>query len=172
MKKLVLLLVCVVILFGGKIKNVPSVSKINMENVPSVFKINMENAIERKFKSTEPAQLTLKIPIDVDPLQRDKRLTGGISFLSQHLVCSLFSSDNTFYQAVELNDGGKKTITMNFNGFSYNELFVDDGGITYYCAMFLSKTTGTEGGREAYHFSDYLEEVNDDIIQGLFKLGH
>ena len=155
MKKLVMFLVCSVFLFGADIQ----IADANFD---------LSKAQEVKFIEDNPAQITIKIPLDLDePPVGENTAKGKIKSASQKLVCRV--SDKTKlleagYYSSKIVQSGKSMATIKFNGIPKRKLIKisrADCWIEYF----------TESGYEIVYkmgLSDIMEPSSNALTNDFF----
>ena len=120
MKKIVLFLICSVFLYGAGLQVA----------TPQVDLVECKNAKELKFVEAYPAQFTIKIPLDIEPIPEGSvfeiRYTSGVksfNMTSQQKVNCYIDSKNkdiSYYQE-KLIEEGQKIIVLKFNNILSNK---------------------------------------------------
>ncbi len=155
MKKLVMFLVCSVFLFGA-----------DMQMVDVNF--DLSKAQEVKFIEDNPAQITIKIPLDLDePPVGENTAKGKIKSTSQKLVCRVKDKTKLLdkgYYSSKIVQSGKSVAIIKFNGIPKEKLMKisrADCWIEYF----------TESGYEIVYkmgLSDIMEPSSNALTNDFF----
>ena len=123
MKKL-LLVICLscVVLFGADLQQVTP----KMQEMSPASNIDFSKATELKFVEANPAQITIKVPLELDePPVGEITSKGIIKSTSQKLVCKISNKDqplDTGFYSSKIVKAGNSTVTIKFNGISKQKL--------------------------------------------------
>ena len=143
MKKLMILLVFNSLLFAA-----------NMQVLAPSQIVNPSKAFERAILlppiPDEPAQFSIRVPVDVEAAKAGLKATyytqNDISTDKQYLACAIYEGatqsalEAVYKQSKELAPGSQ-TVTFNFNGIPYQHLSKID---TYACYVVYLLTSGKE----------------------------
>ena len=146
MKKIMMIMgLFSIVLFGADMQVVGLETKVlapsdktNALNIP-------KNAKHIKFKDQEPAQITLNVSVDVDPLELSALTEEERQKIKETVVqCYVYGEDdsnNGYTTELPLN-GGQNNLKVKFNGISHEKfLYID----TYECFLAYKGVTGKIG---------------------------
>jgi len=148
MKKFILgMMVLSVMVFGANVqqktpqmKVVTPASKDSAGLSPKVLK----GAKKISFKESEPAQLILEVPVNLDPVPIGMEVEGELTTGSQVLICALRQDtsrgDKWSYKTKIVLHSGQYTVDVKFNGIPVNELVRINA---YNCKVRYTTSSGT-----------------------------
>ena len=167
MKKLmVIMTLCSIVLFGADMQVVGSGTKV-LASPEMTNSLNMlKKSKQIKFKEQEPAQITLNVSVDVDPLEvsamteEERQAIVGVL-----IFCNVYQKedvDPNYATELPLKSGQNK-LQVKFNGIPHRELLDINA---YRCALYYK---GTEGGytfipnRTGKYYSKLISEQEGSI---------
>ena len=162
MKKLMIVMgLFGVVLFGLDLQKVEPVAIVNSPNL----KVSFENSKELKFVEAEPAQIILKIPIDIESIPANVAVDwNGYSYFptsTQRMNCRVSGDTDTYYNSKEI-EAGQSTITIKFNGISIEKLVKLNA---YKCMITYDMTSG-DNGFTAHAFPNEIFEIKKPEVSG------